>query len=464
MSGGELFDAARADLLARTAPLAERLRPTSLRDVVGQDHLVGRGGVLLTMVEQRRLQSLLLWGPAGTGKTTIARLLASEAGYRFEPLSATSAGVKDARQAIAAAAAALGERGQRTVLFVDEVHRFSTSQQDVLLPSVEDGTVVLLGATTENPYFEVNPPLLSRMTLLRLQALDDAALGVLLERGAAAEGVQVDPEAATLAIAAADGDGRGLLGTVELAAALARARGGAPVVSAADVVAARDGRLVHQGRDAHYDQISALIKSVRGSDPDAATYWLVRLLEAGESPRYVARRLVVLASEDVGLADPRSLLVAVAAAQAVEHVGMPECALSLTQAVVHLALAPKSNRVAAALAAATADVREGPQADVPAHLRGTGYAGAARLGHGEGYRYPHDDPRGVLEQRYLPDALEGRRYWAPSTHGEEAQLDRWRHDALGGRDASRAGTPDTEALDADGRAPDGGTGVQDRPR
>jgi putative ATPase len=431
VTGDGLFESAARERLANQAPLAARLRPRSLDDVVGQDQLLGPGAPLRVLCEQDRLVSLLLWGPAGTGKTTLARLLAEATGTRFVALSATSAGVRDAREAIEGAASALGERGLRTVLFVDEVHRFSKSQQDVLLPAVEDGTVLFVGATTENPYFEVNAPLLSRTTLFRLRPLDDAALAVLLARGAAVEEVTFDDESAALLVAAADGDARGLLGTFEVAAALARARStpGAVAISAEDVVRARDGRVLHQGRDEHYDQVSALIKSLRGSDPDAALYWLARMLEAGESPRFVARRLVILASEDVGMADPSALLVATAAASAVELVGLPEAQLALAQATVHLALAPKSNRVTAALGAAQHDVREGPHTDVPAHLRGANYAGAASLGHGDGYRYPHDDPRGWVDQQYLPDELVDRRYWSASSHGEEPARDAWRHGA-----------------------------------
>ncbi|HLK46357.1 MAG TPA: replication-associated recombination protein A, partial [Acidimicrobiales bacterium] len=407
--------------------------PRTLDDVVGQAHLLGPGGPLRVLADQGRVVSLLLFGPAGTGKTTVARLLAEGTGMRFVQLSATSAGVKDAREAIDEAGRQLGERGVGTVLFVDEVHRFSKSQQDVLLPAVEDGVVTFVGATTENPYFEVNAPLLSRTTLFRLRALDEDALRTLLARGAAAEEVVVDEEASAMLVAAADGDARGLLGTLEVAAALARARGGdhGVGVSVDDVVRARDGRVLHQGVDEHYDQASALIKSVRGSDPDAALYWLARMLEAGESPRFVARRLVILASEDVGMADPTSLLVATAAAQAVELVGLPEAQLTLAQATVHLALAPKSNRVTVAIGAALADVRDGPHTDVPPHLRGTGYSGAAALGHGEGYRYPHDDPRGWVEQQYLPDELVSRSYWRASAHGEEPAREQWRRSARG---------------------------------
>ncbi len=432
MTQDDLFATAAQERLANQAPLAARLRPRSLAEVVGQDHLVGPGGALRVLCDQDRLVSLLLWGPAGTGKTTLARLLAEGTSMRFVPLSATSAGVKDTREAIDLAGRALGERGQRTLLFLDEVHRFSKSQQDVLLPAVEEGVVVLVGATTENPYFEVNAPLLSRMTLFRLRPLDSAALEELATRGAAAESVEVTDEARELLVGSADGDARALLGTLEVAAALARARAEDPeavCVSAGDVVDARDGRVLHQGRDDHYDQVSAFIKSMRGSDPDAALYWLARMLEAGESPRFIARRLVILASEDVGMADPSALLVASAAAHAVEFVGLPEAQLNLAQATVHLALAPKSNRVTVALGAAQRDVREGPSTTVPAHLRDAHYAGAAEIGHGGGYLYPHDADSGWVAQQYLPDELVDRRYWSASPHGAEPALDEWRHEA-----------------------------------
>ena len=438
MTPEDLFATAARDRLANQAPLAARLRPRTLDDVVGQSHLVGTGAPLRVLCDQDRLVSLLLWGPAGTGKTTIARLLAEAASLRLVTLSATSAGVKDAREAIAEAARALGEHAQRTALFIDEVHRFSTSQQDVLLPAVEDGVVVLIGATTENPFFEVNAPLMSRMTLFRLRALEAEDLEVLVARGAAAEGVEVDAQVAGLIVGAADGDARALLGTLEVAAALARARttGERVVVGEADVAAARDGRLLHQGRDEHYDQASAYIKSMRGSDPDAALYWMARMLEAGESPRFIARRLVILASEDIGMADPSALVVATAAAQAVELVGLPEAQLNLAQATVHLSLSPKSNAVTVALGRAQRDVREGPRTTVPAHLRGSNYAGASSIGHGDGYRYPHDDPRGWVEQRYLPEELGEAGYWSASAHGEEPARDRWRRDARGGAEES----------------------------
>jgi putative ATPase len=425
----DLFAASAGARLRDRAPLAARLRPRTLDEVVGQRHLVGPGAPLRVLVEADQLGSVILWGPPGTGKTTLAHLLAEATAKAFVPLSAVAAGVKDVRQALDAARQRLGAHGTGTILFVDEVHRFNKAQQDVLLPGVEEGLVVLVGATTENPFFEVNPPLLSRATLWRLLPLDDGELAEIVARGLAATGAEADPAAVAALVSVADGDARATLTTLELAVALARTRqavagapGAAPVVGREDVARARDGRLYHQGPDDHYDQISAFIKSVRGSDPDAALYWLARLLDAGEDARFVARRLVILASEDIGMADPPSLLVAGAAAQAVDRVGLPEAALTLAQATVHLAVAPKSNRVTVALARARDDVRTAARGDVPAHLRDAHYAGAAQLGHGEGYRYPHDDPAGWVAQQYRPASLEGHVYYDPSDHGAERGL------------------------------------------
>ena len=359
--------------------------------------------------------------------------------------------MKDVREALAGAEQRLGEHGQGTMLFIDEVHRFSKSQQDVLLPAVEDGLVVLIGATTENPFFEVNPPLLSRTSLWRLHALSPDDLRRLVLRGLELEEAEAEPDAVDAVVAACEGDARAALTTVEVAVALARAareggRGGeagtsapsagsaasgksaresgggseAPIVLTMDDMArARDGRLFHQGADEHYDQISALIKSVRGSDADAGLYWMARMIEGGEDPRFLARRMVILASEDIGLADPQALLVAEAAARAVEYVGLPEAALNLAEAVIYLARAPKSNAVVRALGLAQADVRSGVAQEVPAHLRDAHYKGAASLGHGEGYVFPHDDPSGVVEQQYRPEALQGRVYYEPTSHGAE---------------------------------------------
>ncbi len=417
-----LFEDAAERRLRRQAPLATRLRPRTLDEVVGQQHLVGPGAPLRVLAETDQVGSAILWGPAGTGKTTIAHLLAATTSKHMVPLSATAAGVRDVREALADAARRLGERGQGTMLFIDEVHRFSKSQQDVLLPAVEEGLVVLIGATTENPYFEVNAPLMSRSSLWRLHPLGPDDLRALVRRGLAQEGAEAPEDAIDAVVAACEGDARAALTTIEVAVALARARPEAPdpvVLDLDDMARARDGRLFHQGVDEHYDQISALIKSVRGSDPDAGLYWMARMLEAGEDPRFLARRMVILASEDIGLADPQALLVAEAAARAVEYVGLPEAALNLAEAVIYLARAPKSNAVVVALGRAQADVRSAVAQEVPAHLRDAHFKSAASLGHGEGYVYPHDDPSGVVAQQYRPDALEGRVYYEPTRHGDE---------------------------------------------
>jgi putative ATPase len=417
MSDSLFADAANRQL-ERQAPLASRLRPHTLDEVVGQEHLVGPGAPLRVLAESDRVGSAILWGPAGTGKTTLARLLAATTAKHLVTLSATAAGVKDVREALADAKQRLGEQGQGTMLFVDEVHRFNKSQQDVLLPAVEDGLVVLIGATTENPFFEVNAPLLSRASLWRLHPLSHDNLRTLVLRGLAAEEVDADDDAIEAVVAACEGDARAALTTVEVAAALARAAAtdpAAPVtLTIDDMSKARDGRLFHQGADEHYDQISALIKSVRGSDPDAGLYWMSRMIEGGEDPRFLARRMVILASEDIGLADPNALLIAEAAARAVEYVGLPEAALNLAEAVIYLARAPKSNAVIVALGRAQADVRSGLPQEVPTHLRDAHYQAASSLGHGEGYVYPHDDPTGTVRQQYRPDALEGHVYYEPT--------------------------------------------------
>jgi putative ATPase len=421
----DLFDAAAEQRLGARAPLAARLRPRTLDAVVGQRHLVGPGAPLRVLVESDRLGSVILWGPPGSGKTTLARLLADLTDKAFVPLSAVTAGVKEVRDAIDGARRRLGERGQGTILFVDEVHRFNKAQQDVLLPAVEDGLVVLVGATTENPFFEVNAPLMSRATLWRLEPLSEEDLGEVVERALAAEGIEAEAAAVASLVASADGDARAALTTLEVASVLAARRGangGDRRITLDDVGRARDGRLYHQGIDDHYDQASAFIKSIRGSDPDAGVYWLARMLEAGEDPRFIARRLVILASEDVGMADPRGLLVADAAARAVAMVGLPEAALNLAHAVVYLACAPKSNRVTVALERARADLAAGGRRDVPAHLRDAHYRQAADIGHGVGYRYPHDEPGGWVQQQYRPDEVAGHVYYEPSEHGAEGEL------------------------------------------
>jgi len=421
MAGPErdtLFTAALDERLARQAPLADRMRPRRLDDVVGQEHLLAPGRPLRALIEADRLSSVILWGPPGTGKTTLARLIAGATERAFIALSAVTAGVKDVRDVVAAARQRLAEHGRGTILFLDEVHRFNKSQQDALLPAVEDGTLTLIGATTENPYFEVNAPLLSRSTLFRLQPLGPDAQRAVIERALSHEGAEAEEDAIALLVNLTDGDARAALTSLEVALALAPQR----AITVADIEAARSARALRYEDDDHYDVVSAFIKSIRGSDPDAGLYWLARMLAAGEDARFIARRLVILASEDVGMADPLGLIVADAAARAVEFVGLPEAQLCLAQAVVHLATAPKSNRVTVALGRAAADVRDQPAGQVPAHLRDAHYGGAARIGHGAGYQYPHDDPRGWVLQQHRPEHLEGRRYYEPSDHGAEREL------------------------------------------
>ena len=422
----DLFTAAAEQRLQSRSPLAARLRPRNLDDVVGQRHLLSPGRPLRSLIETDRLSSVIFWGPPGTGKTSLARLVADTTEKVFEELSAVTASVKDVREVIAAARQRLGERGTGTILFLDEVHRFNKAQQDTLLPAVEEGLIVLIGATTENPHFEVNPPLMSRSTLFRLHALDDSDVAELVRRGLEIEGASADDEAVIHLAGRAGGDGRHALTSTEVAVALASGRGRPIHITLADAESAVDAKAVRYGRDGHYDVISAFIKSIRGSDANAGLYWLARMLEAGEDARFIARRLVILASEDVGMADPQSLLIADAAARAVEFVGLPEAQLNLAQAVVHLASAPKSNRITEGIFAARAAAREAGAGEVPVHLRDAHYKGAASLGHGDGYRYPHNDERGWVEQSYLPDEVTGQTFYEPSPHGFESRLrDRW---------------------------------------
>jgi putative ATPase len=424
-SGPDLFAAAVEERLSSRAPLAARLRPRSLDEVVGQRHLLGQGKSLRVLIESDRLSSVVLWGPPGTGKTTIARLVAGVSAKAFETLSAVSAGVKDVREVAERARARLGERGQGTILFLDEVHRFSRAQQDVLLPFVEEGLLVLVGATTENPFFSLTGPLLSRSTLFRLEPLADTDLRELAtralvdrERGLGDEATDIDADALEHLVDKSEGDARHLLTVLEVAHALAVERDTGRI-SLGDAEAALALRSVNYGDDEHYDIVSAFIKSIRGSDPDAGLYWLARMIEAGEDARFVARRLVILASEDVGLADPQSILVATAAAHAVEYVGLPEAALNLAHAVIHLSLAPKSNSVMSALSAATAAVRDRRAGPVPMHLRDSHYRGAQSLGHGAGYVYPHETPQGWVPQDHMPSEVAGERFYRPSSHGAE---------------------------------------------
>ena len=429
----DLFSAAAEERLRHQAPLAARLRPRTLDDVVGQEHLVGPGRPLRRLVEQDRLTSAIFWGPPGTGKTTLALAVAGSTKRAFEQLSAVTAGVKDVREVIERARRRLGERGQGTILFLDEIHRFSKAQQDALLPAVEDGTLTLIGATTENPFFEVNAPLRSRSTLFRLEPLGREAIATLVRRGLAAEGATAADEAITHLVDRAGGDGRQVLTALEVAVALARPH----EVALDHVESALGTSALRYGRDDHYDVVSAFIKSMRGSDPQATVYYLARMLEAGEDARFVARRMMIFASEDVGLADPTGLMIAVAAAQALEHVGLPEAQLNLAHAAIHLATAPKSNRAALAIWNARSDVQAGALGEVPPHLRDAHYQGAKTLGHGTGYEYPHDHPDGWVDQQYLPVEQADRRYYEPTDHGREREIrDRMSRRRPGGEGAT----------------------------
>ncbi|MGZ4690432.1 MAG: replication-associated recombination protein A [Acidimicrobiia bacterium] len=423
----DLFAAAAEERLKSRAPLAARLRPRTLDEVVGQRELLAPGRPLRALIEGDRLSSVILWGPPGTGKTTIARLIAGATDKAFEPMSAVNAGVKDVREVVERAKNRLGERGQGTILFLDEVHRFNKTQQDALLPHVEDGLLVLVGATTENPYFSLTSALLSRSTLFRLEPLEPEDLRALMERaladrtrGLGGDGLTIADDAIGHIADRSEGDARHALTSLEVAGALA-AEAGEPAITLEYAEAALAMRALRYGDDEHYDVVSAFIKSIRGSDVDAGLYWLARMLEAGEDARYIARRLVILASEDVGMADPLALPLATAAAHAVEYVGLPEAQLNLAHAVVYLASAPKSNSSTVALGAAMADVRDRRTGPVPAHLRDSHYAGAAHLGHGEGYVYPHDTPEGWVLQDYRPVEIAEQVYYRPTGRGADVE-------------------------------------------
>jgi putative ATPase len=432
-SGGSLQGNTHA-----SAPLAVRMRPRTLDELVGQEQLRAPGSPLRRLVEGDQPMSLLLWGPPGTGKTTIASIVSQQTDRRFVEVSAVSAGVKEVRAAIDAARAELVGGGGETVLFVDEVHRFSKAQQDALLPGVENRWVTLIAATTENPFFSVISPLLSRSLLLRLESLTDDDIRAVLAQALADERgldgrVVVDDDALDHLVRLAGGDARRSLTYLEAAAGAAvstsSATGDEPVVvdlataeTAVDQAAVRYDR---QG-DQHYDVTSAFIKSIRGSDADAAMHYLARMIEAGEDPRFIARRLVILASEDIGLADPTALTTAVAVAQAVQLIGMPEAGLNLAHATIALAVAPKSNAVTTALGAASADVKAGKIGPVPAHLRDAHYSGAKKLGHGQRYKYSHDEPFGIAQQQYAPDVVADATYYQPTSLGAEAAIkERW---------------------------------------
>ena len=439
--------ASASALLSGQTPLAVRMRPVSLDEVAGQKHLLRAGSPIVALADPAATSpgavSIILWGPPGTGKTTLAQAIARSSGRRFVELSAITAGVKDVREVMQEAITQRDLYGQTTILFLDEIHRFTKAQQDALLPGVENGWVILIAATTENPSFSVISPLLSRSLLLTLQPLTDDDIGVLVDRAVDDArglngGVTLADDARSALIRLASGDARRALTGLEAAAAVAlsRAEGedadgidedrdvSVPEVSADDVAQAVDKALLRYDRqgDEHYDVISAFIKSIRGSDPDAALHYLARMIEAGEDPRFIARRLVISASEDVGLADPQGLVIAVAAADAVAFIGMPEGRIPLAEATVYLATTAKSNAAYTGIDAAIADIRAGGFGRVPVHLRDAHYPGAKRLGHGRGYVYPHDSEFGILPQQYLPDELQGRRYYEPKNLGAERDI------------------------------------------
>ena len=413
----DLFKSSAQRDLERKAPLADRLRPQTLDEVVGQTHLLGPSKPLRSLIEKDKLSSVILWGPPGTGKTSIARLIAKSTSKVFVQLSAVSATVKDVRQEIANAENRLGEYGKGTILFLDEVHRFNKAQQDTLLQAIESGLIIFVGATTENPYFEINAPLLSRGSLFRLEPLTDQDLAELIARGLKFENMTAELKAVEYLIDRAEGDGRQSLTSLEVAITLAKTRDDQDRnhVTFEDVEAAIGTQALKYGREEHYDTISAFIKSIRGSDPDAGLYWLARMLDAGEDPRFIARRLIILASEDIGMADSNALIIAEATARAIEYVGLPEAQLNLAHAVIYLAIAPKSNKVIQALMSAKEDAGTAP-GEIPKHLRDSHYSGAKGIGHGEGYKYPHDYPGNKVEQAYRPDRFKDRRYYV---HEEE---------------------------------------------
>ena len=409
-------------------PLAARMRPRDLGDFIGQGHVLAPGSALRTAIETGALHSMILYGPPGSGKTTLARIAATHAGAAFEEASAVNAGRAEVRAVIERARERRRGSGTGTIFFLDEIHRFNKAQQDALLPAVEEGLLVLIGATTENPYFEVNSALLSRSQIYELRPLSAEEVAELLRRSLREpeRGIPDPPEVSDEAIeflaARSGGDARAAYNALELGSETAKRLGRSVDVELAEDAMQKKAVLYDKAGDKHYDYISAWIKATRGSDVDASLYYLAVMLEGGEDPRFIARRMIVLASEDVGNADPQALMVAAAAAQAVEHVGMPECALNLSQAAAYLALAPKSNASTKAIARARGDVRREGAADPPPYLQDAHYPGAKELGRGVGYEYPHDLPAGVSEQSLLPEGLEGRRYYEPTEHGFEATL------------------------------------------
>lgn len=428
----DLFDYMRSSTQERESPLASRLRPTTLDEVVGQKHIVGEDKLLYRAIKADQLGSIIFYGPPGTGKTTLAKVIANTTKANFRQINATVAGKKDMEEVVREAKDALGMYGKKTILFVDEIHRFNKAQQDYLLPFVEDGTLILIGATTENPYFEVNGALLSRSRIFELKALEKDAIKELIlravtdeEKGMRSYQARIDDDALEFLSDVANGDARAALNAIELGI-LTTEKGADGKIAitlevAQECIQKRAVRYDKDG-DNHYDTISAFIKSMRGSDPDAAVYYLARMLYAGEDIKFIARRVMICASEDVGNADPMALTVAVSAAQAVERIGMPEAQIVLSQAVLYVATAPKSNSAVNAVFDAQAAVREQKTMPVPVHLQDSHYKGSAKLGHGQGYKYAHDYPNHYVRQQYLPDGMEGQHFYRPSENGYEKQI------------------------------------------
>ena len=428
----DLFDYMRANTMEKESPLASRMRPTTLDEVVGQKHIIGKDKLLYRAIKADKLGSVIFYGPPGTGKTTLAKVIANTTSARFEQINATVAGKKDMEEIVKNAKDSIGMYGQKTILFVDEIHRFNKSQQDYLLPFVEDGTITLIGATTENPYFEVNNALLSRSRIFELKPLEKQDIRELvmravydMEKGMGTYGADITDEAADFLADVANGDARAALNAVELGILTTDKSDDGKIHITIDVAAEciqkRVVRYDHDG-DNHYDTISAFIKSMRGSDPDAAVYYLARMLYAGEDVKFIARRIMICASEDVGNADPNALVVAVSAAQAVERIGMPESQIILSQAAAYVATAPKSNAAYMGIAKAMKTVADTRTMPVPAHLQDRHYKGAEKLGHGLGYKYAHDYPNHYVTQQYLPDGMEGMRFYEPSENGYEKKI------------------------------------------
>ena len=428
----DLFDYMRANTMEKESPLASRMRPTTLDEVVGQKHIIGKDKLLYRAIKADKLGSVIFYGPPGTGKTTLAKVIANTTSARFEQINATVAGKKDMEEIVKNAKDSIGMYGQKTILFVDEIHRFNKSQQDYLLPFVEDGTITLIGATTENPYFEVNNALLSRSRIFELKPLEKQDIRELVmravydtEKGMGTYGADITDEAADFLADVANGDARAALNAVELGILTTDKSDDGKIHITIDVAAEciqkRVVRYDHDG-DNHYDTISAFIKSMRGSDPDAAVYYLARMLYAGEDVKFIARRIMICASEDVGNADPNALVVAVSAAQAVERIGMPESQIILSQAAAYVATAPNSNAAYMGIAKAMKTVADTRTMPVPAHLQDRHYKGAEKLGHGLGYKYAHDYPNHYVTQQYLPDGMEGMRFYEPSENGYEKKI------------------------------------------